>query len=266
MKKILLTVLGLCLLANLSGCDGSYWGKSEPVIAGGQLARDATTLPFDSIAIHGPFDVNIRLLPQQYYINYTGNASLVNLVSYYVQDGVLHVLTNPGFSYNPHLKMMLSIEAPMVKRLHYQGSGKVSLMNIDVDHFIADIDGSGYVYLAGKANRFDAQVTGSSHLDAKSLMARVIFVNTDDFAQAEIVSHGNVSALSGGYSDIYYYEGPGLVAKYETSSGSVMRMLGLAIPYPNYSLPVLPTPNSTIGVMAPVILPETIQDNDKNDK
>lgn len=261
MKFLIALLCSSIAIIHISGCDGSAWGKSEPVIVGGQLARDATTLPFDSIAIHGPFDVNIRLIPQQYYINYAGNASLVNLVSYYVQDGVLHVLTNPGFSYNPSLKMMLTIEVPMVKRLHYQGSGKVSLMNIDVPYFIADIEGSGYVYLTGKANRFDATVTGSSHMDAKCLMARVIFVNTDDMAQAEVVSNGNVSALAGANSDIYYYEQPGLAAKYETRSGSVMRMFGIAIPYPNYALPVLPQPQGTIGQMQPVILSETVAEN-----
>jgi hypothetical protein len=255
MKLILVILFELFLCICLLGCQGSPWGKSEPIIAGGQLARDATTLPFDSIAIHGPFDVNIHLVPQQYYINYTGNASLVNLVSYYVQDKVLHVLTNPGFLYNPHLKMMLSIEVPTVKRLHYQGSGNVRLTNIDVDHFIADIDGSGYVYLAGHANRFDAQVTGSSHLDAKALTARVVFVNTDDFAQAEILSHGQISALSGGNSDIYYYENPGLVAQHETYSGSVMRMLGIAMPNSNYVLPMIPSPHGSMGTMSPVSVP-----------
>jgi len=158
MKKLFFCLCLSLTLLSIAGCDGSAWGKSEPVIAGGRIARDSTTLPFDSIAIHGPFDVNIRLLPQQYYIHYTGNASLVNLVSYYVKDEVLHVLTNPSFSYNPSLKMMLTIEVPSVKRLHYQGSGKVSLMNINVPHFIADIDGSGYVLFTGKANRFDATV------------------------------------------------------------------------------------------------------------
>ncbi len=251
--------LGLfTLVFSVSGCDGSAWGKSQPFIAGGQLTRDANTLPFDSIAIHGPFDVDIRLLPKQFYINYTGNASLVNLVSYYVQDEVLHVLTNPSFTYDPYLKMMLTIEVPSIRRLHYQGSGKVSLMNIDVPHFIADISGSGYVYLTGKTNRLDAQVTGASHLDAKNLKARIIFINTADLAQAEVATRGNISALAGGNSDIYYYDQASLAATQTTNSGSAMRMLGIAIPYPNYSLSVLPQPNSTIGKMQPVIVTETI--------
>lgn len=259
--KVSVILVGLLILAtNLSGCDGSAWGKSEPVIAGGLITRDAATLPFDSIAIHGPFDVNIRLIPQQFYINYSGNATLVNLVSYYVKDEVLHVLTHPGFSYNPNLKMMLTIEVPVVRRLHYQGSGKVSLMNIDVPYFIADIEGSGYVYLAGKANRFDATVSGSGHLDAKGLMARTIFVNTADLAQAEVASNGNVSALAGTNSDIYYYQVPGFSSRHETQSGSVMRMYGIAVPLPNYALPVLPQPQSTTGKMHPVILSETVQE------
>ena len=242
----------LLLVLCLSACDGHHWGKSEPMIAGGNITRQAKTLPFDSVAVHGPFDVNVRLIPQQHYINYYGNAALVDLVNYYVQDGVLHILADQRFKYNPNLRMMLTIETPGIRRLHYHGSGKVSLMDINEDHFIADIDGSGYVYLTGKANRFDAQVSGSSHLDAKCLMAHTIFVNTSELAQAEVASNGNVSALAGNSSDIYYYKRPELTSHYEESFGSVMRMFGI-VQLPNYSLPVEPQPNGTIGLMKPVL-------------
>ena len=241
----------------LASCRGFFWQRTKPVVSGNVITRQASVPPFDAVAIHGPFDVNVRFIPQQYYLNYSGIASLVNLVTYYVEGNVLHVLADQTVSYQPDLRMMLSIEMPSVHRFHYHGPGKVNLVNLYEDNLTINVEGSGYMFLQGSASRFDATVTGTSRLNAKQLKTHTVFINTTDLAQAEVASNANISALSAESSDIYYYERPGMVAHYENDSGSVLRMFGIVSPYTPYTYPIkTPTPapiDKPIALMQPSV-------------
>ncbi len=246
-KKNLFIAIAFIFLAS---CSGSFRRPSPVPIVGDVITRQANLLPFDSVAIHGPFDVNIRFIPQQYYINYSGISTLVDLVTFSVEDGVLHVLADQSVKYSPGLTMMLTIEMPSVRRFHYHGPGKVNLVNLQEDHLTVNFEGSGYAFLQGKATRFDATVTDTSRLNAKQLTTRTIFINASDLAQAEVASNANISALAAVSSDIYYYKKPDMIAPYENSSGSVLRMFGIVSPYTPYTYPIeTPMPALTPALM-----------------
>lgn len=227
--------------------------KTEIPLTDGIIKAEEDLPPFSGVAVHGPFDVSVSFIPQQYYIAYQGNGGLVGNVHYYVKNDILHVFTNQEFAYTPNYRVTLNIEVPCLKKFSYRGPGKVMMDNMNADHFILNVEESGYVYLCGKATRFDATLSGNSRLNAKCLFARTTFVNTVDFAQAEVASNGSVSALAADFSDIYYLENPKLVADYENNSGSVMRLQGLVEARPALQAPLPPVmqPANEGAVMMP---------------
>lgn len=209
--------------------QSNFWQrhKTEVPLTDGIIRQETDIAPFSSIAIHGPFDVNIISRPQQHFLSYEGNGGLMSNVHYYVKDEVLHVFMNQEFAYTPNYRVTLNIEVDCLRRFSYRGPGKVEINDVNTDHLTLNLEENGYVYIAGRATRFDATVSGAGRLNAKFLYARTAFINTVEFAQAEIASNGSISALAADNSDIYYYDNPDLVAKYENTTGSIMRMQGL---------------------------------------
>lgn len=214
----------------LTACQANVWGTSELSLSGVTKNMDAQLEPFDSVSIHGPFDVDFKFVPRQYYLHIQGDSALVEQVNYFVKDNTLHVTISQEFEYPPQVKMMVIIEVPELKRLHYQGPGKIALLNVETDHFILDGEGSGFFYMTGIATRLDASLSGTSRLDARCLKTRTTFVNAVGLAQAEVATNGAVSALTAESGDVYYYNSPLMATDYQYQSGSVMRMEGIAKP------------------------------------
>ncbi|MFN7096960.1 MAG: GIN domain-containing protein [Gammaproteobacteria bacterium] len=191
---------------------------------------------FDSIAISGPYNVDVELSSNPYInpngsanVSISGDSALVNYSSDYVNNHVFVLRFNPQYKYEEggvRAKVVIYTSVPL-RRIYYTGEGTVNVQYLNVDHFAATVNGSAYMFLAGAVNRLDATATGSSRLNAKCVIANSIFVNTTDLAQAEVLGGAGVSGLASGKSDIYYYSRPDMVAPYQRQSGSVMSMDGI---------------------------------------
>lgn len=243
------------MIAELTACDSMAnavqspigWGRSDINLSGSSKSIETDLSPFDSVSAIGPFDINFQFVPNEYYINLTGDSALVNNVSYMVRDGILQIRANQEFEYVPTYRLMITIGVPQLNRLHYRGPGKVALLNVASNHLIIDGEGSGFFYVTGSATRLDATMSGTSRLDARCLKTRTAFVNTVHLAQAEVASDGGVSALAADASDIYYYGSPGLAAGYQNNSGSALRMSGIGeVPSQLNTAAQAPVPTSTM--------------------
>lgn len=233
----IIVYIGFCLaILSLNGCD---FGRPSEIPLSQGIKTEQSELPaFTSVAIDGPFDVDFRFIPQQYYIHFRGNLALVNQASYFVKDQTLHVVAGKEYSYDAYNKVLVTIEVPYITGLSYRGPGKINIKDLDAPSLALDMAGSGFAVLTGRANRFDAVLTGTSRMDAKCFYSKIAFVNASDSTQAEVASNENLSSLAAVDSDVYYYESPQMVAKYENHTGSVMRMKGIAEANPEPAIPV----------------------------
>jgi hypothetical protein len=231
-KVVSISCLFLTLLI-LTACQANMWGTSELLLSGVTKNMSAQLTPFDAISIHGPFDVDFKFVPGHYSLRTQGDSALLDKLSYFIKDNTLYLTMSQEFEYPPQVKMMVVIEVPELKRLHYRGPGKIALLNLETDHLILDGEGSGFFYMTGIAARLDVSLSGTSRLDARCLKTRATFVNAVGLARADVATDGAVSVLAAESGDVYYYNNPLMVTDYQNQSGSVMRMDGIAKPSAN---------------------------------
>ena len=224
MKKLFSAIL----ILSLTAC--SNHAQTEFPLGGGSRSVEKRIMPFDSVSVEGPFDIELIQVPDQasFYLN--GNNSLIDQSIYLVKDHVLHFFMNKEYSYPDEVRMHLTVLTPNLRRLHYNGPGDVKLSPLKADHLTLIAEGKAKIYTCGSATRFDITLSGTAHLNAKCLYANTIYVNTSDTAVAEVTNSGSLGAFASGNSDIYYYDNPKAVTHIEYKSGSVIRMTGLAAP------------------------------------
>jgi hypothetical protein len=222
----------IVLCFTLSGCQYLKWPKTEQLpTTYRSSAIDEELSSFSKIVISGPIDIDMHFVAGKSYLSLEGDANLLEQTPYYVKDDTLYLISNPQYKYPPENKLMLTLYSGMLTHVEYHGSGKINLPNIQTPYFSLNIAGGAFVYMTGKTYRLDLTLSGTSRVNAKCVKARVIFVNTSDLAQAEVANNGNVSALSSGQSDVYYYNRPQMIAGHTRTSGSIMRMEGILSPY-----------------------------------
>lgn len=212
--------------------------KTELPLSGLNSSSGQAFPAFDSIAINGPYNVEVVLNSNPYVnpngtgsVTVSGDSALVNETYDFVKNNNLTIMLNPAYSYNEGVRAKVTIYTSVpLRRVYYTGSGSIDIQNINVEHFAATVNGSAYMFLAGAVDRLDATATGTSRLNAKCVIANSIFVNTTGLAQAEVLGGAGVSGLAAGQSDIYYYSRPDMVAPYQRQSGSVMSMDGFLPP------------------------------------
>lgn len=240
MPKRITTYLLIVICALLAACNDMnelYRPKMSQMPMSGQNTTKTALFPmFDSVSAIGPMNIIFhneiyQKNPNVVRVVLTGDSGLMNSITYYVKDGVLTLFVNPYFTYDPNIRVNVNIYSPALDRIYLQGAGHVNAVGLSQPHLRIILDGSGYAFLAGRVERYEATLTGTARLNAKCLYSRMIFVNTTDQAQAEILTvTDGVSAFASGNSDIYYYSDPDMVAPYTRQSGSVMRMTGLVQP------------------------------------
>lgn len=199
--------------------------------------RNNTCPAFNTVNIRGPFIVTVHYdtnpaNAQLANIRITGDTAYVNAVIYVVQKNTVTAYMDPHYSYPPGMRVHIDLTVPDLARLYYKGPGQVTLTQIYSPHLRLIGDGYATFVLDGYLQRFDATLTGHAKLNAKCLFTKMIFINTTDHAQAEILNNGGgIGALATDESNIYYYAEPDMVAPYTRESGSIMRMRGIAEPF-----------------------------------
>jgi hypothetical protein len=232
--------------------EKTFSTKTELPLTGRQTSSAQAFPSFDSIAINGPYTVEVVQNTNPYInpngvasVTVAGDSALVDYTHDFVKNNTLTLFFDQGYEYNPGVRAKVTIyTSTPLHRVYYTGTGSIDIQNIYVDHFAATVNGSAYMFLAGAVNRLDATATGTSRLNAKCVIANSIFVNTTGLAQAEVLGGSGVSGLAAGQSDIYYYSRPDMVAPYQRQSGSVMSMDGI-MPA-SISTPTAADPNAVI--------------------
>ncbi|NNM58861.1 MAG: hypothetical protein HKM04_03515 [Legionellales bacterium] len=229
--------------------DQHILSKTELPLSGLPTSRAYNMPYFDSISTNGPYNINFQFNTNPYLnpntvgnVAITGDSAIVDNTEVLVKNNNLLIMLDPQYTYDMAVNVNVTIQTSVpLRRISYTGTGKIDIQNIRVDHFAATVNGSGYMFLAGKVNRFDGTATGTSRLNAKCVISEATFVNTTDLAQAEVLGGQGVSGLAAGQSDIYYYSRPDMIEPYQRQAGSVMSMVGImpaSVPVPNpYSNP-----------------------------
>lgn len=133
----------------------------------------------------------------------------------------------------------------VLQSVNYNGSGPLSIYWITSSDVTVRGHGSGRVFLAGVAGLLDVSIYDHMHLDARYLRVKRAFVNTNDYAQADIWTSCSESSLALDSSNIYYFNNKGFRGDYMDPPAAVLNMAdidpeNLPMPKPPCCIPVQP--------------------------
>jgi hypothetical protein len=187
--------------------------------------RSFSITSFDRIRVDGPFKVTLKtgVAP---YATASGSAGALDRVSVSVQGRTLVVSSSasswggyPGESVGAAevvlgthdlsqawLNGSGTLDIQRVRGLSFgldvQGSGSVSIANVDVDQLKIGLNGSGSATLSGKAPRLTAVVRGVSSLDAAGLQSRDAAVGAEGPSQVKVNATGTARIEARGTANV----------------------------------------------------------------
>lgn len=95
-----------------------------------------------------------------------------------------------------------------VNKITASGDSNISISWVDSKNLEVLLSGCARVYLAGVTDLLQARLAGASHLNAKYLRPRVMLIQTQDQAVAEVLAIKYLYAFATGQSNIYYFKTP----------------------------------------------------------
>jgi len=196
----------------------------------GVSGREVWTIPASQqLIIQGPFMVNIHVGKRPAgQVTIHGDSALVNNVGYRYQGEAIQLSMNPNLLYPQQASVWLDINVPVLTRLQVSQGAQVTVVSLNNLYFQALVQDNSRLVLFGVARRLDLTAMNFAAIDAKQIKSRTGFVNTNQYAQASVLTSGGLSAWARDQSNIYYYTDPLMVAPYLDLSGSVLRMSGIA--------------------------------------
>lgn len=217
--------------------------------------------PFSRIVSNGFHTLDIQANQNEYSIEITADKEILRYVKADVRNGTLYISMEPNLTYdNPGpikivvktryltyldikgntpvnivglqqsegLSMSSSTNSSVkllgtmcLKKIDYRGNGCFSAYFVNSNRLTIHGEGCGKIFLVGQACRVDAEVFDSVILDLKYLHTKTAYINTSDYARAEVSVYDSLNMLASGHSNIYYYITPRFVAPYMRDSAVI---------------------------------------------
>ncbi len=245
MTKRLMTVIGLVLAAALYLCPavmaGDWFGFGKDERGSGDLASETRDLkPFSRIELDGSIDLHITLGEDQSVVVEGDDNLLDNVYTEVTSRGELKVGVEEP--YRSRRGLLVEITLPGLERVEIDGSGDVTVLELDQEQFEVRISGSGdadiegratsiEVYVAGSGDvdlRGDAdevfvKVRGSGDVDARRLTSKEATVTIQGSGDVKVHATEYFDGTVNGSGDITYYGDPEDVSKNVHGSGDIRR-------------------------------------------
>lgn len=251
----------LSLSLGVGSKNGMDWNTSSTIkkriIGDGNIVSRTKVLPaFDSVDVHGWFDVTI--IPgdkPQATIQIDNN--LLPHLNVSVKDHILHINEDPKFSLRHSDAAKVNITSNLLHHINLGGrtrlhatkldsdklvlamgghnqaslSGHVQYLalllggktilhgkNIQSENIILNIGGKGTVTLAGNVKHFTINSGGESTIQAKELKAQHVSINSAGKSHITLSASNNLTISAFGKSRIEYYGNPKI---HKTAFGEV---------------------------------------------
>ncbi len=111
-----------------------------------------------------------------------------------------------------------------VQRITQRGNNHIHLRWLTISRLSIDACGRGSIDLAGIANTVYVHLCDYASLNTKFLRTRMMQIQTNNFATAEVLPIETLRAFARGHSNIYYFKTPSNLTRYSTDFGNVLRV------------------------------------------
>ena len=208
---------------------------------GDAVKKDLSIAAFTGIDLTGALDVKFTRAAQQ-KVTVEGQANLIDLIETSVSNGVWTIKTRECYSTDK--PFVVHISAPVIDRVHLQGSGDVSSadafeaevidlavqgsgdikMNFTAKQIVATVQGSGDITLQGSTSELTCTIQGSGDVKAADLKTDRTKATITGSGDVSVTASMSIDAKITGSGDVKYRGNPPEVKSHVTGSGEVAPM------------------------------------------
>lgn len=232
LTTVLITLSGLvaCTSVNADGTRLSAPAGKGNVVLTGVPGTATLQLPASrQLTVSGPFYANVQMgASPAGQVTVRGDSALVDKVCWFWQGQSLVLTMAPGYHYPRHMSLWVSINLPSLTQLQAKKSAQLTVGTFKTAYLQVDAEDNSRVILFGVARRIDVTASGYANVDLRGVQSRTGFIKANNEAQVSVIVNGGLSAWASDHSTIYYYTDPVMVTSIQRSSGSVLRMSGIA--------------------------------------
>jgi len=218
-NRILTLVLALAVLLCASQAFALKWGRG--IQGSGDLeTREIDVKGFDEVALHGAFDVDIRVGKKQ-MLKVTIDDNLWDNLVAEVEDGALDL----GWEKNcrPDDDCRIEITVPDLKAFQLRGAGDVEIEGLDGGSFTFTLSGAGDVDLHGSVKELTVRLSGAGDIDARELKADHVDVKVSGAGDATVYAAQSIEGRVSGVGNLTYYGDPEERDTHVSGIGSIKR-------------------------------------------
>ncbi|MCX6121935.1 MAG: DUF2807 domain-containing protein [Ignavibacteriales bacterium] len=213
MKKLLM--FSLVSIFALSSCQ---WHR---IHGNGSIKTETRDVPaFEAITCDGSYEIQIDCQAKQ-SLTIETDENLLPLVKTEVRDHTLRIYTK-GFVL-PTNRIRVVASVPNISGFTSNGSADGEINHVNNNSLEIEINGSGKLHLNGKSGDVRIHTSGSSKIDAASLVADDIDVQINGSGNIQVYANNSISAQINGSGTVKYKGEPKSVNQQINGSGRIIK-------------------------------------------
>jgi hypothetical protein len=213
MKKLLM--LSLVSIMALSSCN---WHR---IHGNGSIKTETRDVPaFEAITCDGSYDVQIDCQVKQSLTIETDD-NLLPRIKTEVHNNTLHIYTK-GFLL-PSNRIRIAVSVPNINGFTANGSTEGDINNINNTDLDIGINGSGKLRLNGKSGNVDFHTSGSSKIDAVSLISENSHIQINGSGNIQVFATSSINVQINGSGTVKYKGDAKSVNQQINGSGRIIK-------------------------------------------
>jgi hypothetical protein len=208
-------MLSLISVFTLSSCN---WHR---IHGNGSIKTETRDVPaFEAITCEGNYEVQIDCQAKQ-SLEIETDENLLPSVKTEVHNHTLRIHTK-GFLL-PTNKIRIVISVPNINGFTLSGSTHGDINNINNSALNIEINGSGKLHLSGKSGDVDINISGSSKIDAVSLISENSHIHVNGSGNIQVYATNSIAVQINGSGTVKYKGEPKSVNQQINGSGCVIK-------------------------------------------
>ncbi len=210
-----LTIISFTCILALCSCMG------HKVRGNGILRTETRDIPtFETMICEGSYEVQIECQAKQ-ALTIDADENLLPLIKTEVKNNTLRIYTEENLQPSKEIKIMASVENLSEFTIHGSAHGNVSNVNNNV--LDVEVNGSSKLHFNGKTAQLKIIISGSSKIDATSLVAQDAKVRINGSGDIHVWAVNSIDGLIHGSGTIKYSGNPINVTQEINGSGTISK-------------------------------------------
>lgn len=203
-KLVCLFSIGFIFL--LSNVAVAWQYSSDCVEGNGTTAEEQRCIDgTNHVVVHGAYSVKV-IAGSAFNCTVRGDSNLLKHIITKVNDKQLEIDSDRSLC----MKQPLEIEIQMPNLVSFcaEGAHEINIKNVHENKFAVELDGASLATIDGKVGQFKLNISGTSTLDAKRLVAQHVEVIAAGTTSAKIQVEGKLTVSASGIAEILYLGKP----------------------------------------------------------